>query len=800
MKKYLWRMICAALCAALLAGTLGTAAAAGKKSGGSIEASGIEEALADWYYAVDTVPEGLLNQKEQSVYLYSSSGSGSQSEDPTICSAEFVSGDEALKDAIQIRTGDGRTTITVDNSCLKAPGEAVFRIHLESDSYIWEKKYTLRVLDYNEYPMFEITDEHPVIEAELGDSWRDDALFALVGKANADDIRNKLKIKPWNYGAWYVYPYLFEIKYPEEAERSGALSHDYIPYPFVTLYNTTVNAYGAYDVDVGYAEGNVKLSRPVRISALGLVLNASGETLPGSTVKMSVNGSTEGRTFTWSVEGEGAKIDEKTGELTIDANAPIGAAFTVTAASEEGDAVSAAVFVNDGVLSGVDFTQASGEGFTVGIPEGNHWRSEAYVEKSAGELFRDEYTNGDAYYVLDGRFYLMEDLIEAGYAEDPEKAREIFPKFLSTASDPNAKNYEEEIIDIDGHPAHLSAYEYYNNGAFYAHIGMIWYPRNNRMLRYRVFSVPQGGGAEETKKVTMTDLKLLASKILYNENKAPLSAKNAAITVSAKDDPAAVTAGKNLQFTAAFADPDQINKKARNDGIAWSVARAGTGGEVPAATISDRGQLKIDKSLDETVQLEVKATSKIFGTEGVYQVTAVPVVNALTVEPAELFFYTGTDTPQTVKATLDPPVGFQGLSWAVNKDGVVEITDNGDGTASVRPLAAGKVNIDVRESGGKKAKLTATVADPVTALTLAAKGAAKPGGSVTVTAATEPRSPANKALEWSLDVGEDIASINERGQVKISKEAPAGTKITVTCKALGAPEPVTATLELEVAE
>ena len=53
-------------------------------------------------------------------------------------------------------------------------------------------------------------------------------------------------------------------------------------------------------------------------------------------------------------------------------------------------------------------------------------------------------------------------------------------------------------------------------------------------------------------------------------------------------------------------------------------------------------------------------------------------------------------------------------------------------------------------------------------------------------------------MEWSLDVGEDIATVNAYGRVKIKKDVPAGTKITVTCTAPGAAVPVVSTVELEV--
>ena len=45
---------------------------------------------------------------------------------------------------------------------------------------------------------------------------------------------------------------------------------------------------------------------------------------------------------------------------------------------------------------------------------------------------------------------------------------------------------------------------------------------------------------------------------------------------------------------------------------------------------------------------------------------------------------------------------------------------------------------------------------------------------------------------------ETVATVNQKGQVKIAKTAASGTVITVTCKALGAPEPVAATLALTV--
>lgn len=71
---------------------------------------------------------------------------------------------------------------------------------------------------------------------------------------------------------------------------------------------------------------------------------------------------------------------------------------------------------------------------------------------------------------------------------------------------------------------------------------------------------------------------------------------------------------------------------------------------------------------------------------------------------------------------------------------------------------------------------------------------------MTVKAVTAPLKPDVPDLEWSLDTGEDIATVNNKGQVKIAKTAPAGTVITVTCRALGAPEPLVRTVEISVGE
>ena len=146
--------------------------------------------------------------------------------------------------------------------------------------------------------------------------------------------------------------------------------------------------------------------------------------------------------------------------------------------------------------------------------------------------------------------------------------------------------------------------------------------------------------------------------------------------------------------------------------------------------------------------------------------------------------------PETVPAV--------GLTWSAGRKEIVEIAAADDGTAVITPLKAGKVTVTVRAPGGKSAKLKVSTVDPVTGLELTVKGTPKAGKAVTVSAALEPKNAGNQALEWSLDVGEDVASITGKGQVRIAKTAPAGTVITVTCRALGAPEPIEKTIGITV--
>ena len=446
------------------------------------------------------------------------------------------------------------------------------------------------------------------------------------------------------------------------------------------------------------------------------------------------------------------------------------------------------------LFSAVSFSEKDFDGFL--IPEPKGWGHVSSSRLPDYMLFAcDGAVSDGSKMSMEVSWYLPSSAYH--YAEDPEVAE----KEIRSDLDKIAKqvgNGEQEFIDLYGHPAGLMTYSMSDGrGGFGAYCGRIAYARNNRYLL--IFVYIMGNDAEKTTKITMNDLKALAEKIGYDEEQAPFTAAKATFTVGGKDGAVGLTAGKALQMEAVFDLQDLINRKEKNDTVNWTVRNAETGEEDPLASISEKGQLKVDKSLGAPVDLEVSATSAVYGTEAKCVIHADPIITGVTVDPVELFFYAGTDESQTaVAAPVPDTMPSTGITWTPAKEGIVEITPIEDGKVSIKPLAAGKTAIQVAEPTGKKTKLTVNVINPVETVELTVKGTPKPGGSVAVNAALAPKDAGDKKVEWSLDVGEDIATINEKGQVKIAKETASGTVITVTCTAIGAPNPIVTTIELNV--
>ena len=308
---------------------------------------------------------------------------------------------------------------------------------------------------------------------------------------------------------------------------------------------------------------------------------------------------------------------------------------------------------------------------------------------------------------------------------------------------------------------------------------------------------PEAGTETKDGKVPVPDeedIRKLAGMFVYNEADSEVGLK-----VSTKSGETTMISGRNLQMAAAFNNPNLVSKKEKNDGVLWSVRNA-AGNTPEGVTISKQGVLSADpKKVQDVLDLTVEARSESYLTRDTMQIRVAPRTDKITADPADVVFYVGTPASQTVRAVLTPEtVPADLLSWSIPREDLVTVTPGEDGTAVLATAAEkkGQVNVTLKEAGGRSTQIRVSVIDPVTDLELTVRGTPKHGGSVNVQAVLTPKNPGSRTLEWSLDVDESIAVVNNNGQVRIMKDTPAGTKITVTCRATGAPEPVVRTLEI----
>ena len=753
---------------------------------------------AAWFYVPSTVTDSAeLTEWFDWAYFEHNGGS----EFATKCEIEFVSGDEELKDALQYRTypssyytgGEAEDSfpmmdIYVDNSQLTTAGEATFHVTVESDHYTDEGNVTLHVINWDEQPLVLTKGGSDVLTAQLGEIIENKTMATVTADIREDEIIADFAAQGIEIGEdLRVNP---AVRIPQETTVVARWSNGA---NYAGDYREGLKAVecGRVDVDVHYDKGNVVYETQVQIIVPDYWITGPKAVRPGESVQYAVmdDQPEESRSFDMSIDGKGVTLDRKTLTVTAAKDAKAGETFTLTATPSDGrEPVTFTGKVSAGVIAQEEFEIIEyREGFSIPrLSDDDIYKTG--VDQNRGWLICEtKDTTGPSVTSLVFALYGL-----AQFAEDGAVAREIYEKEINTEE---LNIMTDEIIEIGGHPARIVVAD---TGSFSQ--GLLYYARNNRMIIAEIDSFPTSEESAETlPMVTAEDMKAIAERIGYDAAKASITVDDGAITIQAKGDTTTLSGGKKLQMTAAFANQDKVNKKNQNDTVEWTVTDTTTGKAPEDVKIDAKGSLSADKALSEVRKVEVTASSPIFHTSAKYPVTVLPAVTSFKIEPTELFFYNGT-AAQTVKARLEPAtVPPEGITWTAKQEGIVEITDNKDGTATIKPLAAGKTTVTAAESGGKRTDLKITVQEPVTGLTLEAEGKNYPGGSVMVRENVAPKEAGNKKVEWSLDVGEDIARIKQ-GLVKISKNAPIGTVITVTCTAPGAPEPVTASVQIRVEE
>ena len=374
--------------------------------------------------------------------------------------------------------------------------------------------------------------------------------------------------------------------------------------------------------------------------------------------------------------------------------------------------------------------------------------------------------------------------------EDFKENREDALAFYQTINS-GVTTDQTGILEIQDHPAQYTIIVKNEHTV----VGILDYVRNQHLLKIKVVS---HNAKISPRRITPEDLIKLAEKISYDENEAGIKQSDGTLHIAAKEESDVLTAGRKKEFAVSF-DNAEIQRDKKLNRVEWFVYDAETGEAAEGLKINGKGVLTAEKAIGQVMRVKVVASSPVFHTRDEYELTVMPAVKKITADPSKVFLYVGSDKEVTVQAALEPDtLPLDGITWTMKKQGVAEMTPGEDGTASFRALNAGIMQVTLQAPGGKSAAVTVNVVEPVTALTLKARGVAEPGKTVTVIASPEPVKAGNKAVEWSLDVDESIAAVNAKGQVAITKAAQTGTVIKVTCKALGAPEPVVATLEITV--
>ena len=774
------------LIATFMVSSIPGATAAAKKAKGTIY--GLDEDFFSWVYATDTIPENVETvEASSSLYLRDTTEITEYLFD---CTVEFVSGDEALKDALFVRKGKNKTEIAVDNNVIRQPGEAVFHITCEGVTQRAEVEKTLRVIPYEGNEPVRILNSSMEYFLHIGEQIKRSRILSDAFIISYTNVANRLKSESKD-GSFQ------EPDRKKEASLSGVGSR-----AFREGYESVLDAsgkqsaytakkYGSSGLTAGFIFANVSCKVPVTLNVLSYHIKGSDIIRPGETVQYSVedNEPVVGRTFAWRLEGEGAELSEESGKVTIAAGNDY-SVLKLTITPSNGDPeITRKISISDGVLgayetmgafaNGFGFQRITEDGFTYGeTPEGG------YIS------FRKDKDTGNELY----------ESIEFSTLDDFKENREDAIAYYNANPIEGVTVLDEEELEIDGHPARYTIYSATANDGRKDSIGQISYVRHNQLLRVILRSSGSAKKSNVPPAVTRSDMIKIASEITFSDSGLDIKQSDGIPRISTKKDVHMISAGKKMNFTAVF-DRADINKNKNMNALVWSVIDADTG-EVPEGVkISAKGQLVTDISLHKVQNIKVIATSNVFHNNGEYAVTVVPAVRGVALDAKEIILYAGSDSEVTVKATMKssyeiPPVG---LTWTMNKKDIVEMNIVEDGTAVFKALKTGKIQVTVKELGGKNAVLRINVVEPVTDVTLT-RGKTKPapGKTVTVNAEIAPKKAGNKTLEWSVDVDETVATINKKGQVKIAKDAEPGTVITVTCKAVGAPEPVVAELQLTV--
>lgn len=742
------------------------------------EKANIEEALDrmlnNTYFALDTIES--VNTDDLSI----SPTSGDpmeliyiDGERATSGSVEFVSGDEWMKDLVVWidNAFPGEHGIAVAANAFSQPGEAVFHISAQSKSHTFDRDYTLRIIPYPQNAF--VLKEGKELRIEPGKTYTERELIGMVAELAPETDGAVLKyfnihgtasngsdvwLTAQDVGSYYMY---------EQNEVTGTMSFE--------MANTQ---YAVFDVKMGPEPYG--LTGPMTV-------------YPGTDIQYEVKALSEGTKVPgdFVLTAEGADIDAE-GRVTLWDGAKPGDEFTVTAASAEaGRTFTLKATIAENPLAAAEWTETETAGVTVplvsvtesntegpndrelwnGLEENKEGRLSGRFGQTS--LWMNSFYTVQSWQEFSGSF---RDLIQN--AEELEKQwtgqgysviKRIYvngcPVVYAIKTETQSDGFQARMLEVNGQIGRKQFHLSYNLSGN-AKDGMP--PFDDAFVRAAVSRLKIEGQPVE---------------IMMEEPKPALSQADGITETSA---------GANVQYAAGEAD-------AMFGKVEWSVTDA-EGQPTKAVTIDKKGLVKTNRGLKEVTKVIVQARYEYCSEPAGLELTIYPAVKKIIVESTDTMLYMDSGHTVTLTAKADPEgAKLLGLNWTMNKDSFAELKDNGDGSVTLTPVGPGTLNVTVADAAGKKGSVKITVTDkPVTAVEIVMKGTPVHGKTVSLTAKLTPDKPAKRDVTWSVNVDESVATINAKGQLKIAKDAPAGTVITVTCTALGAAQPVAVTMDITV--
>ena len=265
-----------------------------------------------------------------------------------------------------------------------------------------------------------------------------------------------------------------------------------------------------------------------------------------------------------------------------------------------------------------------------------------------------------------------------------------------------------------------------------------------------------------------------------------LKKEDFALTLEA--DHAEAAAGQKITLTPVFANPDLVNKKAKNDDLWINLT---VNGESADDYCSVKGNvITVNKEIPGAAELLIQAGSSYCPSDASraeLRIPLTPVATAITASlPGDtLYAAEGYDTAK-IEAAAEPADAIQAFSYTSSAPKIVSVDEDG----TLHALSSGKATITVKatDGSGKNTKLSINAVVPVTGLILTAKSnVVTPGKSLAIKVETEPAKPTDKTVEWSFECAEEMQEFVtlKSGNLTVKKGCPAGT-ITVRACAAGA--------------